>query len=69
MSVELKSCPCCGGKAKLQTIQQSHGKEPGAYVECDACGMQTNIHRCRTAKWAEVAAADNWSTRVQGGEA
>lgn len=51
--IELKSCPFCGGGAKLFTIQHGGTSDPdpdspmfteyGAFVRCLGCGCKTEV--------------------------
>ncbi len=66
MNNQLKPCPCCGGKAEVITVRKFGKKEPGAWIECEACGMQTKICHCRSAPLATVGARVLWNARAKG---
>lgn len=41
--IKLKNCPCCGGKAEIQTSTKPDGHcyYRVIYVKCTECGMKT----------------------------
>ncbi len=63
---KLPPCPCCGGKAEYITIM-SHGansKDPGAFIQCVSCHIQTIIYRHPSIAAAKLLAAACWDQRV-----
>ena len=44
MAEELKPCPCCGGKAIFQEIEDSESDNFGGhFIECRSCRLTTNL--------------------------
>lgn len=41
---ELKTCPFCGGKAKIVTsVTKGIPNRPTAYIECELCSASTRV--------------------------
>lgn len=57
--VELKSCPFCGGKAKIYTQYGFRAQIIGSCVSCTECGASTNTYT--TVKVAIYA----WNRRAE----
>ncbi len=66
MDKQLKPCPCCGGTAIVNSVRQCGKKEPGAWIECEKCSIQTKICRCRSVELAMIAARSLWNVRTKG---
>lgn len=60
MEDELKPCPFCGGKAKLQTTCEHH-----AWVECSACHARFPVMSCSTPGQAVIEATKVWNRRIE----
>lgn len=46
---ELKSCPCCGGKAGF--IRNEGMFADFLYIKCEDCGIQTNSEIVHKTEW------------------
>lgn len=61
IEIELKSCPFCGGKAKLHTWREEKRRENPSKIKCTVCGASTGVKKRIT------KAADAWNGRVSDG--
>lgn len=57
---QLKPCPCCGGKSKLDSYPGSEWAQGGTYhcVRCDSCHLRTCDFK------SAKKAIDAWNTRI-----
>lgn len=61
---ELKTCPFCGGEAKLRTSVED--RTPVAWVACDTCGARTKMQADGDYNGRNVfTAVERWNRRVE----
>ena len=61
---ELKPCPFCGGKARIQ-IKSFDIFQHGAQVVCDKCGARTVLVEPSINYTAKTEAVELWNTRAE----
>lgn len=59
IEIELKSCPFCGGKAKLHTWREEKRRENPSKIKCTVCGASTGVKKthnqgCRCLEWEGI---------------
>lgn len=69
--MELKNCPCCGGKARMHYANRSNGINIYSvyYVMCTKCGLSTRkiiVDRGEISYKDEKEAAELWNRRYSG---
>lgn len=62
MNIELKNCPCCGGKAKIYKSVLLFNCE--AKVMCPTCRLQTATYKETNMENAIWFATNAWNRRV-----
>lgn len=63
MPNEMKPCPFCGGKAKLN-IQKVTGGYDYAYVICTGCRISTMQYEASAEYCAKDKAIEDWNRRA-----
>lgn len=61
----VKTCPCCGGEAKLDTVEASD-IVLRVYITCDNCGLRTRPIPVAPQYSAIGVAVNFWNKRVKG---
>lgn len=61
---DVKSCPCCGGEAKLDTVGDSN-TVLRVYITCDNCGLRTRPIPVAPQYSAIGVAVNFWNKRVK----
>lgn len=59
---DVKTCPCCGGEAKLNAVG-NHDIVLHVYVYCNKCGLQTKTISVAPQYSAIAVAVDLWNKR------
>lgn|SRR5574343_1876697 len=63
-TIELKSCPFCGGEPELQHIGNLHTKSRKIKIKCKKCRCQrTDAAIYHDFNWLEDVAAKEWNRR------
>lgn len=69
MAEELKPCPCCGGKAIFQEIEDSESDNFGGhFIECRSCRLTTNL-RFACGDYPRPLLAETWNRREDAADA
>ena len=69
MTEELKPCPCCGGKAIFQEIEDSESDNFGGhFIECRSCRLTTNL-RFACGDDPRPLLAETWNRREDAADA
>lgn len=66
MSVELKSCPFCGGTPVLQKVGNDFTRSRKVIINCPSCRTQrTDAALRRSMEWLIGVATEHWNRRAQ----